>query len=183
MVSMSSFSRSKPVRGRVSSGHPTSSQGINHECAPAHGPHHGPHPSPKSAHAPPGHPFKCMLQDHSDAHEDEEAANGAELGTPSEPPHPRPCITRGHAESAQQRPRAAEQCAARPRAKDDEHVPEELASAGSRETNDRRGHPRAVEGWWPLPGWLSEGEAADERRDVVIYAHTGGHQHAVAHGK
>ena len=102
MVSMSSFSRSKPVRGRVSSGHPTSSQGINHECAPAHGPHHGPHPSPKSAHAPPGHPFKCMLQDHSDAHEDEEAANGAELGTPSEPPHPRPCITRGHAESAQQ---------------------------------------------------------------------------------
>ena len=100
-----------------------------------------------------------MFQDHSDAHEDEEAADGAELGSLPEPPQSEVMYNRGHAERAQQRPWAPEQGAAGPRAKDDEHLPEELVPAESPEIRDRRGHPRAVEGRRPLPGWLSEDEA------------------------
>ena len=97
-------------------------------------------------HATPGHPFKPMFQDRSDAHEDEEAADGAKLSSPSGPPQPEIVYQRGHAERAQQRPEAPEQCAAGPRAKDDEHVPEELVLAESPEIHDRRGQPRAVGG-------------------------------------
>ena len=87
----------------ISSGHPTSSPlaEINHEHAPTNRSHHS-HPSPKSAHATPGHSFKPTLQDHSDAHEDEEAADSAELGSPPEPPHLKVMYNRGRAERARE---------------------------------------------------------------------------------
>ena len=103
-----------------------------------------------------------MLQDHSDAHEDEKAADGAELGSLPEPPQPEVVYHRGHAERAQQCPVAPEECFAGTGAKDDEHVPEELVPAETPEIRDRRGHPWAVGGRRPLPGGLLEDEASDE---------------------
>src|SRR5712671_2838806 len=110
---------------------------IEHEYAPQGRPQHGPQPAQPPSHRQSSRPFKRVLHDDADAHEEEEPSGGAEFRPISDPPHAHMMDEGRHGERAHDCAGKSKECAARTRAENDEKVSEELVPAVAPELADR----------------------------------------------
>ena len=140
---------------------------VEHERTPQNRPGHRPQPTHPPSNPQPRRSRERLLNDRTDAHEEEEPTDSDIFRPISEPPQRDVVKDSGYDKSAHEGAGPPEEFSDRTSSKHDENVSAKLVPAGAPKLLKRGGHRRSVKETRPCGSRLAKNDSPDQGRTVV----------------